>query len=120
MPHWEIILLALTIIGSIITITLNLRKFSDNIKQEAVWRTTVNKDMQGMVNKLDLALESYKLISQDVQKLLRDETATREIFNGRRKEIDIMWKQVDEQKDTLDKLQMRMMNCKACRTSQSE
>jgi len=107
MQHWDMIVIILTIVGSVVTLTINMRHFSDNIRKDAGWRANVDTQMKHVAEKQEQALESQKNMSADVQKLLSYEAAIREIFNGRRKEIDLLWKKVDEQNEAINDLSRR-------------
>lgn len=101
---WEQIITILAVVGSALTVYFNLKKFGDNIRQEAEWRTTINNDMKNLLEKVTELLASHKDTVKLVQELMEFKTAHQIYDEAQNKEIEKMWKEIDKNRDDIKKL----------------
>jgi len=117
---WEIMVTILAVISSALAIVPNIRKLSDNIKQEAEWRVGTHSELARLVEKLNDLLEAYKKTSKDVHELIISEVSISRDLESIWKEIGTLWKRTDEHKGELDALQRRILSSKAYRPADDE
>ena len=100
----ENIITILAVVGSALTIFLNLRKFGDNIKSEAEWRTGVNIDMKNMLDKMSEMLSAQKDNAVLIRELIEARIKLEHEIDKLKNEQTTIWKRADELKAELEKL----------------
>ena len=103
----ENIVTILTVVGSALAIFFNLRKFGDNIKSEAEWRTGINIDMKNMLNKMTEVLSAQKDNTVLIRELIESRIRIEHEIDKLKGELTTIWKRTDEQKAEIDKLTNR-------------
>lgn len=104
---WEQIVTILAVVGSTFTIYFNLKKFGDNIKLEAVWRTTVNNDLKNVLDKVTELLAEHKDTARLVRELMEAKVKQDHEIEKLQTENKTIWKRLDEYKDRIERLEGR-------------
>ena len=100
----ESIITILAVVGSALTIFFNLRKFGDNIKKEAEWRTGVNIDMKNMLDKMTEMLSAQKDNTLLIRELIEARIRLEHELDKVKRELTTMWKRSDEHQAEIDNL----------------
>ena len=123
------IITILAVISSALSVYFSLRKFGDNIKKDAEWRTEVNFGMKNILDKIQELLISHKNSSDVVNGIIKAQVELGHRQDGFEKEQKLIWGRIDEHKNYIAKndeeinklkaecndMKLRIAGCENCR-----
>jgi len=99
--HWETIVTLVAVTGSAFTIYFNLKKFGDNIKQEAIWRTDINRDIKSLLEKVNSLIKSLNDTAGSISELITARARIEQEIDTIKKEQNKMWLRIDENRNLI-------------------